>query len=300
MKMMTFKRKVSAFLALVVTIAGMGTMSVQSDSWTPDIDYYSYSFETDSITANYFLSLPIGNDSATYSFIPPVDSRVEYANSGVVKLSCGGTGFVVGDHTIATAAHCVYERKIDGVNERFLTNIDIDLYDDERNYVDTISAKEAHIPELYTTCAYTQRHSYDYALITVSEDLSDYEHFRLGELLDTADTAAVPMSICGFPSNLYNDNGELTVNTDGNLYIGNGVIQSFSTYRVDYTADASGGNSGGPAFVTTTYQTGTDEPIEVKTVFAIHTAGATYNGGVRITSELMQFYLNNPFNTYEE
>ena len=57
---------------------------------------------------------------------------------------------------------------------------------------------QAHIPEYYVTKG-DDNFKYDYALITVSEDLSSYNHFELGEVLSSAaNSTKIPVSVCGY------------------------------------------------------------------------------------------------------
>ncbi len=302
--------------------AGTQTASVNATGVTKNRDYVVYNFDSDTETGNYTLTLPEGEGTSarTLNGVIGEDDREPYVNSGIVKLLTTytdlngqtrygvGTGFVVGDHTIATAAHCVYvknknaDRLIYG-NGSFATNIIVQIYDENRNICRTVDAIEGHVFEEYQSCEDINKHKYDYALISVSEDLSSCEHFKLGEVLNSAEYSTVtPVYVAGYPGLLEDGNGN-NIASDGGLYIADGTFAGFTNYRVDYFVDSSGGTSGGPAFVNCSYQIGEDaaDAVYYKTVFAIHTAsGTNANGGVRMTPELMRFYLNNPYNTYEE
>ena len=79
-----------------------------------------------------------------------------------------------------------------------------------------------------------------------------------------------------------------------------------------YNTDTMPGESGGPVFVTSRYDTNTNSTnpndiVELKTVIGINTYECKdennvglWNQANRMTSEMLQFYLNNPYNTYEE
>ncbi len=253
---------------------------------------YSYNLERVLTGNSYTLSLSKYTPVSTYAIIGD-DTRRDYNNSGVVKLEMGGnalgTGFVVGDHTIATAAHCIYNEN----TGTYAQNMRVSLYNNSGTFVKqldkTNTTIQAHIPDNYVTIG-DDNYQYDYALITVSEDLSDYEHFELGELLDSAVGSTMPINVCGY--------------SEGTLKIGEGSILNVYERHFEYDTDALGGDSGGPVFVPTVYAIGT-ELHYINTVVGIHTytvGGNTpiCNFGTLMTPEMRQFYLYNEYNTYEE
>lgn len=253
-----------------------------------------------SLTTNFSTNSDSDSDSIN-TVIGDDDRVVDFTKSGVVKLMTSnnyvGTGFVVDDHTIATAAHCVKGYKISAIR----------LFDTDGNIEQTATPVETHIPQKYIANAQDSV-NYDYALITVSEDLSAYEMFDLGVSLDTAIDNNTAVSVTGFPKYINNDyENEVNNYTINNMYTGNGVLKyrddttlvinsETKTFYKDsalfYTTDSSGGNSGGPVYVTTSYYG------EVYyTVIGIHNYGLgsiNLNSATRMTPELLRFYLSNP------
>ncbi len=286
--------------------AGTQTASVNATGVTKSRDYVVYNFDSDTETGNYTLTLPEGEgaSSRTIQGVIGEDDREPYVNSGIVRIGYSwgvGTGFVVGDHTIATAAHCVYNYE-EGYFSTFTT---IFFYDDNGNIVRSIYGKEAHVPESFIDNRNTNAmYDYDYALITVSQDLSDYEHFDLGMVLgEAALNNDFTVHAAGCPSQIEDENGT-PVTAANKMYIGSGTLLETSDYQLHFDTDITGGQSGGPVFVTSEYAIGSNETVPMKTVIGInshvHLNEPLKNGATRMTPELFAFYRNNPYNTYEE
>lgn len=203
----------------------------------------------------------------------------------------GGTAFVVGDHQIATAAHCIYDKN--GWHTPILKTTDsngcmTDTY---------LHPVEAHVPKSYNPADFSASHSmYDYALITVSEDLSDYVHFSLGTPYNVSKSAYsnIPIYLTGCPSKVENHEGSLNIlfSEEGNV-----VNNKFDNDDVlYYDLDTSGGNSGGPVYTITK-----NGSKYIYTAIAIHSGGDGYrNYGAMITNYQLQFYMNNPNASYSE
>ncbi len=146
-----------------------------------------------------------------------------------------------------------------------------------------------HIPSKY----YAYDSNYDYALITVEEDLSNYPIFDLG-VYDSMTDRDITATITGFPGGLENGNPGNDENTHI-MHSGNGTVVSSNGVILNTAIDATGGNSGGPVYVTE-YCNG-----NVKyTVFGILVAdpniatGFQYNRSIQIDGNLIRFYKNNP------
>ena len=157
---------------------------------------------------------PIPNNlnepNVTDDIIAITDERVPiWDKSGVVKImtpnSYIGSGFVIAPHIIATAAHCVFDNSTldpnDILSESGYIISGIKLFDS--NGVNTLTATpvECHVPYSYISAVKNGNYenAFDYALISVEEDLSDYMCFNLGVALDSAVTNEVEISISGFP-----------------------------------------------------------------------------------------------------
>lgn len=250
-----------------------------------------------------------------------VDER--YADTdnlkGVVKIINGvdlSTGFIIDAHTIATAAHCVAYS-----GSSMQTSLDkILIIADDGSVVETITdISEVHVPVLYGQGGGYD--SYDYALITVPQDLSEYACFNLGVMEDGMKGNSRDVYMTGFPRQVdvdHNgiiDNNEKKVNTIFNNHkrftcIGNVIpdVNKYEQYSIDGTrkffynnAISSAGNSGGPVYVKTTignqvYYT----VIGINTAHYPEAADGEYMCavGTRMTTEMLHFYKNNPNISY--
>ncbi|MDE5569076.1 MAG: trypsin-like peptidase domain-containing protein [Ruminococcus sp.] len=208
---------------------------------------------------------------------------LDWTKSGVVEIASIGTGFVVDEHTIATAAHCVYNKKINKIY----------LFDNNSKLTLTLegsSIVEYHVPSVYVS---SESADYDYALITVKEDLSDYMCFNLGTVTDIKNLKSA-VSITGFPGEIVTGDGTKPVNysvSEHNMYTGNGHIYNSSDKRLYYDVDTTSGNSGSPVYITEAYGNKV-----YYTVIAIHAYGQgsnPYNSGTRITADLLKFFNGN-------
>lgn len=289
--------RILACLIAVFIFAFSMNFSFDANASNTSRIYRRYNATTGAYLGRYTLNaLDVDNNVSTYSLIDTDERVVDFTKSGVVKLILNGprgtaiaSGFVVDSHTIATAGHCIWEPEIG----RITKISEIRLFDANGNILKTVIPVESHVPQEFVN---NEDQACDYGLITVNEDLSDYAIFDLGVALDSAINAHCTVSVTGFPVNI---NGT-TVNsyTNNVMYTGNGTltIPSLSdNNRLYYTTDTSGGNSGGPIYVTSSYY-GT----VYYTVIGIHTRGFNsddvdqLNSGVRMTTDLLHFYKFNP------
>lgn len=281
--------RILACLIAVFIFAFSMNFSFDANASNTSRIYRRYNATTGAFLGRYMLgALNVNDNVSTYNVIGSDDRVVDFTKSGVVKLMGSdeyiGTGFVVDSHTIATAAHCIWDYD----NNSSIQISEIRLFDANGNISKTVTPVEAHIPQIYLN---NKGAGYDYGVITVNEDLSDYAIFDLGVPLYSASDNELAISVTGFPKYLHN-NEEEVVNSDtlDNMYTGNGVLSASNSNDVlYYTADASEGNSGGPVYITTSYY-GT----VYYTVIGIHTSGSSIvNSGVSMTTDLLHFYLNN-------
>lgn len=172
-RIMDFIIIIAIFIASLL-FCGNNNIVAKADSGT---EYYKYNLVTAKTTT---YTLPI-----IYSYMPTyynmntsyldddprenasLEQAVVLLNPSSNGIANIGTGFIIGDHEIMTAAHCVYD------NGKFVDNVTIKLPTnnpaDEGSYI-SLTATNLHVPKLYTNNVIGN----DYAIITVEENLSDY------------------------------------------------------------------------------------------------------------------------------
>ena len=245
-------------------------------------------------------------------------------NTGIVYLSNGCTGFIVGDHIIATAAHCLCRSKkpVNGQSQSTWNNITcITTYNANGTLsTTTLTPIEAHVPKDFFLYGYRLRSSQptdeyehlDYGLITVEEDLSSYFHFNLGASynLEESKFGSVPLYVTGCPSST-----QYGQNTDHDLYTQQGSIIDVSLNNFSMNAnnrllyhniDTRSGNSGSPVFIITKQTKGNNNSY-VYTVLGIHDGGfdenagysINYNFAARVTKYMLQFYMTNQYLSWQ-
>lgn len=280
------------------TISGFIPNSTASS--TAGRQYRRYSYINNQELTPYTLTPTIGTLGSGVNSREVIGEDNRYPsyseeNSGIVRLGIGVTGFIVDDHHIATAAHCVYNKSI---NSWFSPN-SIKTYDSNGNLTNTtLTPVEAHIPSYFASS--NNDTAYDYALITVAEDLSEYMHFELGTSYNAtaAGFEGVPIYVTGSPSDLSNSNNSYRLySAEGNVMdkspLNNNVDDC--TDVLYYDIDTAGGQSGSPV-----YTINKRNNSYVYTAIAIHCAGVAncQNWGSMITNYHLQFYKNNPNVSY--
>lgn len=265
--------------------------------------YFAYNYATNDIES---YSLTVRSVTTFASGTEDEDDRVRDTDTSVVQITpSGGTGFIVGDHVIATAAHCVYSHS----TSDFVEDIEIVVrgvpYGSGSAEIDRFTAVETHVPATFIEATNTDvREMYDYALIYVEEDLSQYGIFDLGVPSDEFMSTEASVTLSGFPSETASNpsaqNQGLYKDTGVVLDIGE-LANDLLDYQLITNAYASGGDSGGPIYMTTTI-----DDIEYRTVIGVFTsvgnmdydnddAAEHVSYGTRITSALLRFYCNNEY-----
>lgn len=225
----------------------------------------------------------IGND----------DRFVDYSNSGVVKLSYTkngnpylGTGFIVDDNLILTAAHCMYNATYNYV----ATNVTYTLYNANGTVNAIHNAASYHVPSNYINSV---SGNWDYALIVVNEDLSDYRTIDLGIARDKLKSNITSSIYLNYASKLgiYVTGFALDNNSNITKYTGIGNLASpyLDDKSIFYNTDTDGGESGGPVYV----KTANGQIIAI----GIHNGAgtSTYNIGRRIDTDILHFVYNNSY-----
>lgn len=267
--------------------------------------YWKHSYVTNN-TSSYYLT-PSSNmmsissiDDEEYEVnnakIMQPSSGIE--NTGIVYLDGIGTGFIVGNHEIATAAHCVYNR----TNGTWYP-MSVCTYNQNGTLTgNTLTPKECHLPVNYTSNGLT---AYDYAVITVEENLSGYFKFNLGVTynVNSSNYSSIPIYVTGCPTMVHyvqNGNDYYTANTNHYLYYDESHIVDPSVGNPQvityYDSDTYSGHSGSPVYTIAKTKIGNNEEVYRYTVISIHNGGipGTFGNGSRITKYHLQFYRNNP------
>lgn len=209
-----------------------------------------------------------------------------------------GTGFVVDDHTILTAAHVLWE---DGQTDSIIENLNFVIYDDFNTPSnETITPVKYHIP--YNHISNIQTHikaddfDDDYALVTVEEDLSEYVNFDLGIMRNGIENYK-SLYVTGFGGKGGDSSDRENVNEDliNVKSTGQGTIILDPVSPINmiyYNVDTVGGMSGAPLYVY--------NPDGTRTVIGIHTHRNPgdehiYNAATRIDTNILNFIFNNNF-----
>lgn len=258
--------------------------------------YSRFSYATKKKIGSYFLTPNVESINSKSGISPrkPVgtDDRIPAnglnENTGIVHLG-GGTGFIVGDHVIATVAHCVYKiGKLEDKNDDELVGgYSIETYGTNGKLTgEKLTPVEIHVSEDYIS---TGKFYFDYALITVKEDLSDYFHFNLGTAYETKPDKFqnIPIYVTGYAQYVKNEH-----NVDHDLFTDEGRVTKYDSLALCYNTDTSSGDSGAPVYTITRSKTGSRKEVDTATVLAIHSGGASQ--GSLITNYHLQFYRENP------
>lgn len=246
---------------------------------------------------------------ARNTVLPYPDNREGDDNPAVVKISRNsgsGSGAIIGNHLVLTCAHNIYSRE----NNCFMSDGYVNVYTDNYSVPDlTCQIVEAHVPVSYINGnSEPLRSSYDYALVYVTENLSEYGKFNLGvatdDFLNVNATDAESVFASGFPGYVYGQPA------NGVRYLSEGIMGPFDVTasinnypsscekRFHATCVISPGDSGGPVYMNTTYDN-TDYNILLGITtggrYNIQTQTGDGTYGVRVTPNLLFFYFSNSY-----
>lgn len=262
-------------------------------------EYMRYSYTDQKQLSNYILEPAAKNTNAREGGIIGTDDRYlahGTENTGIVRLSTGATGFVVGDHQIATVAHAVYGKGNHWINLEYIQTYNMT----GRPTSTKLTPVEAHVPKKYdNTQPGNDAHDYDYALVTVKEDLSNYVHFELGASYSVNQTNYnnIPIYVTGCPQTIPGGNN----NTYLKLYSGEGHVVADSDTNASslhYDIDVTYGNSGSPVYIITKNIINNEESYTYTALAVSSFIGGNRNFGPRMTKYLFQFYKNNDYINY--
>lgn len=278
--------------------------------------YYNvYNAQTGNYLRNYSLSVPTDDNSGAKSsgdetksegergIVGTTDDRIsDWSNRGTAKVMCNssecsvgylGSGFVVGPHTIATAAHVVFYTE-----SNYAYKLSEILLFDANQTSHSFTPVEYHVPvDFVNETGFVEDHNCDYALITVEEDVSDYMSFNLGSITDTAATNNLTVATVGFPHYIYSNiqgiGGPYGIEINNATYhderLSTGSVTNTTANVIKFTADTSKGNSGGPIYAVeslngVTYHTVVGINVSQPTDFF-----ASYNTGTRFNASILKF-----------
>ena len=178
---------------------------------------------------------------------------------GVVDSWGLGTGFLEGNDVMVTAGHCFWGGTTNGWVEEC------------RIYVRQNSSTYGNIyyyPASWVcSTAYTSNRNinYDWCAVRLQDNLGAANGW-FGKGVSSGSLKGTEVTISGYPA--------ATSSKVGYQYTSSGTITSSTDYRVGYSIDTEGGNSGSPVYDSNGI------------VWAIHTHGG--NSGTRISSGLYQ------------
>lgn len=175
-----------------------------------------------------------------------------------------GTAFLVSPYVALTAGHNVYDADYGSWSYDFLAAPgQYQTYEGGAVYR---PYGEQYASESHTNNAYLQGagFEYDYAAVMFTTPLSSISTFMPVEF----DSTPARINVVGYPAQVQGEfNSQAMWRSSSSVYDTDARI-------IFYTADTSGGNSGGPVY------------LDSRRVAAIHTFGAIdVNGGVRLVSE---------------
>ncbi|OPZ20849.1 MAG: Trypsin [Firmicutes bacterium ADurb.BinA205] len=215
-------------------------------------------------------------------------------NTNVVQLSFNdgvGSGYIISDHVIATAAHCLYNVE----DSQFVQNITVNIY----NSNGTITSKtpsSLHIPVKYKTPDVgVSRDNYDYGLIYINDSLSQFGVWNVGIAVKEFMYQTPPLSITssGFcqPSNYTDYTRYYSTGQVLNLDTLTGESHNLPAFRIATDGESVGGKSGGVM-----YYDSIGSYNSYKSAIAITTGGTSYRTwGCKLTPTLLKFYKHNTY-----
>lgn len=315
-KSLSIFRVLACLIAISIFILSFVCYPINNSNAFNESTRYIYFDSSTNKRDSYTLdALSVDNNTNTRGGSVP-ENRVLDSDTSVVQLShiyknvpSFGTGFIIGSHLIATCAHVVYDR----ANDKFFAQdqiYNIIIKDENSNTIKTISSSSSkmqfHVPSNYHDLTTSDAiDSYDYALIYVEEDLSQYGIFEVGVVTDDFLNNNCEITTSGFPAEI--NYGGTTVLGTRYKSVGNAEYYQDNTYdltgelRFASTNCTSGGDSGGPAYFTYNNYDGQEENV----VIGIVTGGTmekdeitgeyryTGTSGVRVTTNILHFFFHN-------
>lgn len=295
------KRDANIISSIILGDTNADVMYSQNTSSLPAQDMYriyrKYAPDTGSYNGSYVLfhvnNIPVSSNTSTYSIVGEDNRDYEDGLECVVRMSNSngelmGTAFIVDSNTILTAASRLYS------NGNIISGLNYSIYSNRNTESDVqITPTSYHIPQEYIS-GNGDTQKYNYALITVAEDLSDYIGFNLGVMRNGLDTGSSEEDIyvTGFSS--YEPSANSAYNNQKVTGMGHLLYNYFeSDYVIAYDTDTTFLECGAPVYLY-------DQNKNVRTVIGINCTdtmslfgNSSYNEAVRITPEILHAVYNN-------
>ncbi len=263
--------------------------------------YYKFIYSNGKTTDKYDYTLYESN-VATYNNTLRTTEDIpefirDYSNTGVVRVGAG-SGFIVDDHLVITAAHCVCNWELS--DPEAYQNLTVTVYNNDETSSKTYTIDSVHVPQKYYSDNSAQRDVYDYALIHIDDHydnipirtFSQYEPFQIGYVTNEFIRSGGTIVTSGFTVD-----PDLLSENHRYYSIGSMINKEEDTdfpfdLRYHANAGANGGDSGGLAYYNSNYN---NEII--KSAIGNITGGgenADYKvWGVRMTPTIARFIFNN-------
>lgn len=293
--LMKIKKKIilSAVTCMTIVAATFGSLVNLNNTYAASsgITYMKYTYSTKKFTEYTLPELSvIYNDGLNSRAVYLPDDRENSPLEQQLVQIGGGTGFIIGDHEIMTAAHVVTDletKKIDKPSVKIAKSNPLNP-----NTAVNLNPLTVSFPK----AAYDELDGNDYAIITVQEDLTQYGSVFLG---------------LGTDNNSLKENNIYILGYKGNYQkISSGKIEKIEDDVYTTSAHVYPQTSGGPLYCQYKFGVqGSTDPNEkvqtYKTVIGItsktfgyvdQNTGVWYSGSsiiTRITPEILQFAYEN-------
>lgn len=291
-------------MAAAVILGGFDMSKAEATGGT---DYVKYTYATGQTQTYNLPEIPTINYNSTLSrslpaivdIRPPADWNTAVVSISDVSAGVNiGTGFIIGDHEIMTVSHNVYN----GAFRSYSIIIpNANPYNVENSVV--IEPIAVHVPQKYIDfkSGYIGGSSqdYDYAIITVEEDLSQYGSFLLGMASSSVITNNIPVHCLGyFGRTLKTSSGTMiSINTT--------VHSNYTENSYSFNLFTFNQTSGGPIYVESSFGiSGTsNEDYQIKTYRTVISIASTSNmnssdpltNGYIIGPDVLQFAYSNSY-----
>lgn len=244
-----------------ILILCFGNIAFASGDSVELIEIDDYDLDTQQLETSYIsdvLSLESASQIISFESIPTPRKIIGTDNRKVITNS--GTGFLVGESTIVTAAHCAYSRDLNAYPTK------ITFYPGRtgsNNPYGSTTVKKIHVPTKFKTNS-TYDTKYDYAVLELNTPIGKKTGFFEQYVICISDVEVTYSAgyIVGYNGNT--------------LYSAHGETIYPKQKKIIYKIDTDSGQSGAPIYEKSTLS-----------LYGIHTSGSTtQNTGRYITEEV--------------